>query len=184
MYVDPTGTFDNSAIIDMVSSLFEIGIGSALAIGGWAVKTGARSNNVGIGIFNKIRASKISSLTKASKVLSKISTAMGIVSVLSTVVDGIRSDINRDYSTGRIISNAVTNTLVYGGLTIGIGALGGYIGSLFGSVVPGLGNVVGAIFGFALGTLVGFILDIKVNSKCIIDHIRDAVYGFWKWLFG
>lgn len=184
MGYDPVGTSNISTVIDIISTLFEIGIGGGLALYGWAVKSAPRPNNIGIGIYNKFRNSQLDKLTKASNVLSKISTVVAVASVIFTVVDGIKYDIERGYSTGHIISNAVTNTVVYGGLTFGVGALGGWLGSLAGSIVPGLGNVVGAAVGYAVGLLVGFLLDLKINGKSIIDHIRDAFYSFWKWLFG
>ena len=109
---------------------------------------------------------------------------MAVISVGITVYDGIQTDIQRGYNTGRIISNAATNAVIYGGLTIGIGLITSKIGAVIGSVVPGLGNVVGALAGFAIGTAIGFLLDLNVNGKSIIDHINDAVYNFWTWLFG
>ena len=186
MNVDPTGTFQlpNSTVIDITSALFEIGIGNGLVIVAWAVKTGIKPNNIGIGIFNKNKAIYLGKLGKAVSVLSKVATAVAILSVVASVAGGIQEDINRGYKTDRIISNAVTNTVIYGGLTLGIGAFGGYIGSLVGSIVPGLGNVVGAAIGFAIGTLAGFVLEININGKSVIDHIRDGVYNFWKWIFG
>ncbi len=186
MRVDPTGTdyLSTSQIIDIISAVFELGIGGGLALVGWAYKTGVRPSNIGIGIYNKQVNKAICSLSKASNVLSKISTGMAVVSTIISVVDCINTDIKRGYSVDRVVSNAVTNTVIYGGLAFGIGAMGGKIGSILGSVVPGLGNVIGAAVGFAVGVAVGFLLDLQINGKSIIDHIRDGVHSFWKWLFG
>ena len=186
MRIDPTGTdyLSTSQIIDIISAVFELGIGGGLALVGWAYKTGVRPSNIGIGIYNKQVNKAIGSLSKASNILSKISTGMAVVSTIISVVDCINTDIKRGYSVDRVVSNAVTNTVIYGGLAFGIGAMGGKIGSILGSVVPGLGNVIGAAVGFAVGIAVGFLLDLQINGKSIIDHIRDGVYSFWKWLFG
>ena len=81
-------------------------------------------------------------------------------------------------------SNAATNAVVYGSLTFLTGYVGSLVGTAIGSVLPGLGNVIGATVGFAIGTAIGFLLDLNVNGKSIIDHINDAVYNFWTWLFG
>ena len=53
-----------------------------------------------------------------------------------------------------------------------------------GSVLPGVGNIKGAVIGFVVGTVAGFVLEIEIGGKSIIDHIRDGVYNFWQWLFG
>ncbi len=181
-YIDPTGCIEilNSLVVDIISASFDIGIGTGLAIGGWAIKTGVRPNNIGVGVFNKYKAQRIDNLSKASDVLSGVSTALAVISVVLTVADGINTDIERGYTPDRIISNVATNTAVYGGLTLGIGFLSAKIGAAIGSVVPGLGNAVGGAVGFAIGTLAGLLLEIKVNDKSIIDHIRDWVYNnFW-----
>ncbi len=47
-----------------------------------------------------------------------------------------------------------------------------------------IGGKVGAIIGFTVGLAIGLISEIEINGKSIIDHIRDGVYNFWKWLFG
>lgn len=59
---------------------------------------------------------------------------------------------------------------------------------LFGALVVVAATIVtaGVAAGAALaiGTAVGFLLELEINGKSIIDHIRDAVYDFWKWLLG
>lgn len=187
MNVDPIGTsyhLTTSDVINIFAALMEIGIGGGIAIVGWAYKTGVRPNNIGIGKFNKFRAENLGKLTKGANALSKISTAIAVIAVIVSVVDGIIYDVNRGYDTGRVISNAVTNVVIYGGIALAAGELGAYIGGLFGTVVPGAGNAVGAAVGFAIGFILGLILEIEVDGKSIIDHIRDAFYDFWKWLFG
>jgi len=187
MNVDPRGTsyhLTTSDVINIFAALVEIGVGGGIAIVGWAYKTGVRPNNIGIGTFNKFRAEKLGKLAKGANALSKISTAIAVIAVIVSVVDGIIYDVNRGYDTGRVISNAVTNVVIYGGIALAAGELGAYIGGLVGTVVPGAGNAVGAAVGFALGFVLGLILEIEVDGKSIIDHIRDAFYDFWKWLFG
>ena len=44
--------------------------------------------------------------------------------------------------------------------------------------------MVGAAIGFALGIGVSLLMEIQVNGKSIIEHIRDGIYNFWVWLFG
>ena len=184
--IDSKGNYpeSKSQAVDIMSLILESGIGSGLALAGWAIKTGAKANNIGIGIFKQTQIKQLTGLTKASGALSKISTGLAIVSIGISVIEGIQRDITRGYSTDRIVSNAVTNTVIYGGLTLGAGAIGAKIGAAFGSIVPGLGNVIGAAVGFAIGIGIGFLFDWQINGKSIIEHIEDGIYNFWKWLFG
>ena len=186
MNVDPEGnsSVSMSTIIDILSALFEIGIGGTLALVGHIVKTAPRPNNIGIGIFRKNQTAYLGKLDKAANILGKVSTVVAVISTVISVVEGIKTGIDSGYSTGRIVSNAITDTVVFGGTTLILGAIGGKIGGLLGSVLPGLGNVIGAAIGFALGLAIGFLFDLEVGGKSIINHIRDGVYNFWRWLFG
>ena len=186
MNVDTEGCYleSYSERVDLISFLLEFSIGGSFALIASAVKTGVRPNNIGIGIFKKQQANYLAKLTKASRILGKVVTGLAIASVAFSVIDGINVDINRGYSIDRIVSNAAVNTAIYGGLAFGIGALGAKAGTLLGAIVPGIGNVIVAIVGFAVGIGIGILLEWQVNGKSIIDHIRDGVYNFWKWLFG
>ena len=186
MNVDPDGnsSVSISTIVDVLSVLFEVGIGGSFALVGHIVKNAPRPNNIGKGIFSKNQTAYLGKLSKAAKILGNISNAISIISTIISVIDGIKIGIDRGYSTGRIISNAITDTLVFGGTTFVLGAIGAKIGGLLGSALPGLGNVIGAFAGFILGIGMGLLLDLQINGKSILDHIRDGVYTFWNWLFG
>lgn len=173
-----------SEIIDFISVFLETSINLGIAAVGWAIKHGAKPSNIGLGLFLKNQTKQLSSLSKASGILSKVSTGVAIVSIGVSVIEGIVTDINRGYSTGRIISNAVTNTAIYAGITFGSAFIGSKIGALIGSVIPGLGTAIGAVVGFVVGLLFGWLLEIQINGKSIIEHIRDGIYSFWRWLFG
>lgn len=58
---------------------------------------GARPNNIGPGIFAKRQAKQIANLTKASGILSKVSTGLAILSTGISVFEGIQRDIGRGY---------------------------------------------------------------------------------------
>ena len=95
MNIDPTGCkeISTSNIIDFVSFMFQFAIGLGLGIVGWAVKTGIRPNNIGIGTYAKYQSQQLANLTKFSNVVSKISTAVAIITVLVTV----RGDGGKEY---------------------------------------------------------------------------------------
>lgn len=58
---------------------------------------------------------------------------------------------------------------------------GGHRGAA-GTVVPGAGNIVGAIGGFAAGILGYVVTDvIKINGKSIRDNIKDGISELFNW---
>ena len=181
-------TISNSLGIDICSLIMEAGIGVGLWIGAWAVKTGARPKNIGVGIFRQQQSNMLSKLNKYSKWLSKASTFLTVVSIGVSVFEDIQSDIEKGYPADRVFSNAVTNVAVYScsALISGSSAAlaGSLIGRVVGSLLPGVGNVIGAVVGFAVGFAISLLLDMEVGDKKLIDHIRDGVYDFWLMLFG
>ena len=188
MNTDIYGNFLDSisSIIDFISALFETGINLGIAAVGWATKTGIRLNNIGIGIFLKNQTNQLNSLSNAVNIISKVSTSIAIISTLISVGENIYNDINMGYETGRIISNAITNTVIYGGVTLASGFIGSKIGAIIGSFIPipGLGTAIGAGVGFLVGLAFGWLLNLQIDGKSIIVHVRDALYSFWRWLFG
>ena len=186
MNVDPYGNSElsTSTYIDIFAFLFQTTVSGTLLFLERLVKTSVRPNNIGIGKYAKIQKSYISQFSKVSRVLGKISTAVAILTVVLSVAEGINTDIARGYTADRIVSNAFTNLVVYGGITIAAGLIGSSIGAALGSVLPGVGTIIGAVIGFVVGTVAGFVLEIEIGGKSIIDHIRDGVYNFWQWLFG
>ena len=177
-------TISNSLGIDICSLIMEAGIGVGLWIGAWAVKTGARPKNIGVGIFRQQQSKMLSKLNKYSKWLSKASTFLTVVSIGVSVFEDIQSDIEKGYPADRITSNALTNTMLYTGSAIVSGLVAAKVGAMVGSVLPGVGNVIGAVVGFAVGFGISLLLDMEVGDKKLIDHIRDGVYDFWLMLFG
>lgn len=115
---------------------------------------------------------------KVSKALSGIGVAISVTSDLAT-------DIKRNYSTDRIISNVVINTAVYYMNTFGTAWICGKIGAAVGSLIPIpivgtiIGRVIGTAVGFGLGFLVNALLDYKINDKSIMDYIRDGFYDIF-----
>ena len=92
-----------STIIDILSALFEIGIGGTLALVGHIVKTAPRPNNIGIGIFRKNQTAYLGKLDKAANILGKVSTVVAVISTVISVVEGIKTGIDSGYSTGCLL---------------------------------------------------------------------------------
>lgn len=51
-----------------------------------------------------------------------------------------------------------------------------------GSVVPGAGNIVGAVAGFVIGIVFYLGTDVvEIDGKSIRDHTKDGISGFFGW---
>ena len=173
--------FSASNIFDLTATLGQLMIGGAVIGGQYAVLNAVRPNNIGIGIWNKMRNSAIKGFEADVKKLNKASTILAVLTVAVQVGEGIYTDINRGYSTDRVISNAVVNTAIYGGTMAITSLAGAKAGAFIGSFcpIPVVGTVVGTAVGFAVGTIAGLLLDFEVNGKSLIDHARDWVYNTW-----
>lgn len=177
--------FNFSNCFDLTATLFQLIIGGAAIGGQHAVLTAVRPNNIGIGYWNKMRDAAIKTFESDILELEKLSKAFAIITVLVQVGEGVVTDINRGYSADRVISNAVVNGVVYGVTMWLTGALGAKLGGVIGSFIPipVVGTVVGTAIGFVIGVAVGIVLELEINGKTIMDHVRDFVYDSWKWLF-
>jgi hypothetical protein len=173
--------FSASNIFDLTATLGQLMIGGAVISGQYAVLNAVRPNNIGIGIWNKMRNSAIKGFEADVKKLNKASTILAVLTVAVQVGEGIYTDINRGYSTDRVISNVVVNTAIYGGTMAITSLAGAKAGAFIGSFcpIPVVGTVVGTAVGFAVGTIAGLLLDFEVNGKSLIDHARDWVYNTW-----
>ncbi|MGM9971495.1 MAG: RHS repeat-associated core domain-containing protein [Anaeroplasmataceae bacterium] len=195
---DPVNLFDSNGhkpisikwfnlvnTFDLTATLAQLIVGGAAIGGQYAVVNALRPNNIGIGLWNKQRAAAIAGFGDDVAKLNKVSNVLAAITVAVQVGEGIYSDINRGYSTDRVVSNAVVNTVIYGGTMAITSWAGAKAGAFIGSFcpVPVVGTVVGTAIGFAVGTIAGVILDYEVNGKSLIDYARDWVYNIWNSLF-
>lgn len=79
------------------------------------------------------------------------------------------------------MSNAVVNTIVYGVSAWGLAQIGGFVGSFI--PIPIVGTAIGTAVGYLVGLGVNWLMELDVNGKSVIDHVRDFVYDSWKSLF-
>jgi len=175
---DNYGLFpETSDIINILNAIFTAGLGVGLAIVGYTNYYGARPANIGIGTFSKQTSAAMSKISKACTVINKLSTAIGIFATVLAVGEGIYTDINRGYSTDRLICNAVTNTVIYGAIVFGCTKIGAIIGTFI--PIPVAGTVIGAAIGCGIGIAATLVLEAKINDKKVIDYVRDFIYyGF------
>lgn len=166
---DSCGYYTYSEILDRISVIFETSLN--LGIAGFA------------SVFKNIN---IESFKLLSNSVSNIAFSISAVAAGINVLNDLFVDVNKGYDAGQIVSNIATNSIIYAGVATISGAIGTKIGAVVGSLfpVPFVGTAIGAGIGFIIGTVAGAILNIEINGKTIINHIRDAVYDFWRWLFG
>lgn len=184
MYLDSDGNravLNNWAtpanIFELIATLGQLLIGGAAISGYLSVARTVRSNNIGIGIWNKQRAAAIDSFQGDVNKLNKASKILGIITVAIQVGEGIFTDINRGYSVDRVISNTVVNVAIYSATTIGLAKIGGIVGSFI--PIPIVGTVVGTAAGYLIGLGVSALLELNIDGKSVIDHVRDWVYDTW-----
>lgn len=136
---------------------------------------------MGIGYWEKLRKTAIDGFADDVAKFNKVSKVLAVLTVAIQVGDGVYTDINRGYSTDRVISNGVVNTLIYGTTMFVTGWAGAQAGAWIGTMfpIPIVGTFAGAAIGFALGTLAGLLMDYEVNGKSLIDHCRDWFYDTW-----
>lgn len=185
MYKDNSGhypewaTFSN--LFEGTSTALQLMLNGAYIGGYFSVVNAVRPNNIGIGTWNKQRTAAINSFKDDGKAFNKFGNIMAAITVAIQVGEGAFNDYNRGYSTDRIISNAVVNTTVYSLTTIGLAKFGGFVGSFI--PIPIVGTAIGTAVGYLVGLGVNWLMELDVNGKSVIDHVRDFVYDSWKSLF-
>ena len=100
--------------------------------------------------------------------MGKISAAVAVISTAISVFDGIKIGIDNGYSVGRIVSNVITDTAIFGGTALTallLGVIGEKLDALLGSALLGLEDVIGSAVGFALGLALGHFIDLEVSGK-------------------
>jgi len=172
-------TFAN--VFGLISILGQLTIAGALISGQYAVVNLVRPNYMGIGYWEKLRKTAIDGFADDVAKFNKVSKVLAVLTVAIQVGEGVYTDINRGYSTDRVISNGVVNTLIYGTTMFVTGWAGAQAGAWIGTMfpIPIVGTFAGAAIGFALGTLAGLLMDYEVNGKSLIDHCRDWFYDTW-----
>ena len=85
-------------------------------------------------------------------------------------------------SFNKITSDAVVDVAISGGSIWGSGVAGSAVGVKVGSMYPGIGNIAGAVVGFAVGAVAYFITDgIKIKGKTIREYIKDGFNWLNNW---
>ena len=79
------------------------------------------------------------------------------------------------------MSNAVVNSIVYGVSAWDLAQIGVFVGSFI--PIPIVGTAIGTAVGYLVGLGVNWLMELDVNGKSVIDHVRDFVYDSWKSLF-
>ncbi len=166
---DSCGYYTYSEILERMNVIFETSLN--LGIAGFA------------SVFKNINPESFKLLSNS---VSNVAFTISAVAAGVNVLYDLFTDVDKGYDAGQIVSNIATNSIIYAGVATISGAIGTKIGAAVGSLfpVPFVGTAIGAGIGFVIGTVVGAVLNIEINGKTIINHIRDAVYDFWRWLFG
>ena len=154
-------------------------------------KMNAAEAGVSVGNFRRTTRGQIKNgLEKMGKVGedAKAASKFGKADVFGIGIDvgvGIYDNYQSGASAKEYVSDAAVDVAMSAGETVATTALASaasaaFTGALAGSAVPGLGNVIGAIAGFAIGLFVAYVdgSDWDGNGKSLRDDVKDTVYGW------
>lgn len=186
MYADPSGCFPNttSETYDLFLSIFDFAIAFSLGAKAYGTFLDIKSSNWKP--YTNKYTSELNSLGKSFENWGKVSKALAIIGIGISVLSDVKQDIDKGYSTGRIISNMAVNTAIYSATTFGIGFIGGKIGAVLGYLIPIpvvgniIGGAIGTIVGYVLGNIMNSLLNRNIDNKSVIDYIRDGFYSIFK----
>lgn len=145
-----------------------------------AIQKTVRPNNIGVGTWNKHIAEEVATATSQFNGVTKITKVTGYVAVGVDTGVGIYNNV-QNYNEGlidasRIGTDAVVDTA--SGLTA-LGVSTG-AGALYGSIIPGAGNVAGALVGF--GTGVVYMIGTEVwepGGMSLKNRAKEGLYNWW-----
>ena len=169
-------------LVDTTSTIMQLLLNIAYIGSYFKVLNSIRPNNIGLGIWETGKANCLNSFTKDAKAFKKAGTILAVITTVAQVVSSGIDDLQKGYSTDRIISNVIVNTIIYSATTIGLAKLGGAIGSFI--PIPIVGTAVGTATGYLIGSVINYLLELEIDDKTIINHIRDWFYDSWNYLFG
>ena len=209
-YIDPTGCteecIDNGLNEIMEESVYGYiidGLSISNAVIGTYLKKGivsaVRPSNIGKGLWKKMLSEDLDDVArifgasqddvirglanaKGTGMFPKVLEKVGYIGAFIDSGIGIKKNIEGSSSWQKTTSDAVVDVTVSGTSILLAGKAGAGVGALAGSLVPGAGNIVGAVAGFVIGVGIYYITDvITVKGKSIRDHIKDGISGLFGW---
>ncbi len=141
-----------------------------------SVNNAIRPANIGVGIFAKQQAAELAAISRGAKFTKNI---LGWLSVGTIAIDvgiGIYKNIKEESDTKEYILDAAVDVAISGGIIATTFA----IGVALGSFVPGIGNVLGGILGYAVGLGLTYAADIhQYNGQTGREFIKESVNNLW-----
>ena len=151
-----------------------------------SVLNAVRPNNIPAGIWAKQITNELKWIDEVFGSSSKLAKGIKVIPFVSVAFDsglGIYENIQNNVKTQKIVSDAVVDV----GFGLGGIAASTATGAAFGTVVPGAGNIAGAVVGFASGVGYYILTDVvTINGKSVVDWtkegagwIADQVVNLW-----
>lgn len=145
-----------------------------------AINTSSKPKNIGAGIYARQCANNLQMISKASKVTAKVLNVISYGSVVIDVGYGIYNNINNNSSTKKIVLDAIVDVTISGGSVWASAAMGSFVGTAVGTVLPVARNANGAGVGFVVGIGIYALTDmISFNGKSARNHMKEGVNGLW-----
>ena len=141
-----------------------------------AIKNSNRPKNIGAGTFAKQSAKDMAMVSRFEKVASTVLSISAYVSVAIDVGVGIADNIDNGATKKKIILDSLVDLTVSGGSIWLAGTMGSAVGTAVGTVLPGIGNVVGAGAGFVIGIGLYALTDMAtINGKNLRTWAKEGV---------
>ena len=141
-----------------------------------AIKNSSRPKNIGAGTFAKQCAKDMAMVSRFEKVASTVLSISAYVSVAIDVGVGIADNIDNGATKKKIILDSLVDLTVSGGSIWLAGTMGSAVGTAVGTVLPGIGNVVGAGAGFVIGIGLYALTDMAtINGKNLRTWAKEGV---------
>ena len=141
-----------------------------------AIKNSNRPKNIGAGTFAKQCAKDMAMVSRFEKVASTVLSISAYVSVAIDVGVGIADNIDNGATKKKIILDSLVDLTVSGGSIWLAGTMGSAVGTAVGTVLPGIGNVVGAGAGFVIGIGLYALTDMAtINGKNLRTWAKEGV---------
>lgn len=142
----------------------------------------ARPNNIGAGLWDKYVMKSFDDYYNWGVKSTKVLNWLAYLAVVVDVGVGIHDNIQMGAPLEKIVGDAAGDALVTGGTIWLAGKAGAAIGSLFGTSVLGVGNVVGAVAGFIVGVFIYVAVDVfQKNGKTFRERVKETFTNTISW---
>ena len=158
-----------------------------------------KPSNIGIGTWNNLKKFQLDDIAKVfgasaddvtkgfarvevPGLLPKVTEELGYLGVAIDTISGIGENLEKGSSWQKTTSDAFVDATMSLSTMLAAGIASAEIGAWAGTIVPGAGNIIGAVGGFAVGIAMYVITDgIEIKGKSVREHVKDSFCNTFGW---